>query len=186
MLFFSVSEAKLAGYILPSIPPLALMLGVRVSQLWDGHARWLKIFTWVFLVFSMGMAAAALFFFQREYGNFKVGLILSAVIAGPAIIAFWYGRSNSVAGAPLRATVVQGLILVVAIAQFAFPVLGAYLSTRDIAYRALELKKAEEPIVTYRFFQHSLHDYTGYGIAEGLTDSESMSRAAGAIPAFSS
>jgi 4-amino-4-deoxy-L-arabinose transferase-like glycosyltransferase len=181
VLFFSFSAAKLAGYVLPSLPPLALMLGIRVSQVLDRPARLLRMSASVYLVLSAAMAAAAPFFFQRQYHSFRIGLILSAAIVGPAIIAFWYGMRGSLTGA-LKVTALQGLLVVIAVAQFAFPVLGAYLSTRDIAYRALELKKADEPIVTYQFFQHSLHYYTGYRISDELKTAESLNRAAETHP----
>lgn len=183
VLFFSFSEAKLAGYILPSLPPLALMLGICISQVLDRPARLLRVSVCIYLVLSAAMAAAAPFFFQREYHSFRTGLILSAAIGGPAIIAFWCGMRSSLAGA-FKATALQGLLMVVAVVQFAFPVLGAYLSTRDIAYRALESKKAEEPIVTYKFFQHSLNYYTGYGIADELKDAESLSHAVETHPSL--
>ena len=66
------------------------------------------------------------------------------------------------------------ILLVVVLAQFAFPVLGEYHSTRNIAHRALELRQAGEPIVTYRFFHHTLHYYTNYQIAGKLDAPHSL------------
>jgi hypothetical protein len=72
------------------------------------------------------------------------------------------------------ATAVQGVVLLVAVAQFAFPVLGAYHSTRDIAQQALLMRNPGEPIATYQFFHHTLHYYTNYQVAEKLDTPESV------------
>jgi len=71
-------------------------------------------------------------------------------------------------------TVLQSLLLIGFTAQFAFPLLGAYYSTREIAHRALEVRQPGEPILTYRFFQHSLRYYTGYDVEAQLDDRESL------------
>lgn len=172
IVFFSLSDSKLAGYILPSLPPLALILGVHLSRPVDsGRLRAAAV---VDLLLSLGMAIAAPLAFQKEYGGaWKTGLLLSVVILIPAIFsAAFKFRGKSLHA--LAATLAQGLILVMVLAQFAFPVLGAYHSTRDIARRALELRQSGEPIFTYRFFHHTLHYYTGYAVAGKLDDAQSL------------
>ena len=175
--FFQFLEAKLTGYILPSIPPLALMLGVH-----DAIMGWTRP-----MAENVHMGVSGLFDGNGCGGSFLF----------PKGIRQSQGRTHSFGRncrpghhrflvwkeqQPCRGT--QGNCGAGADrgrgnrAVCIFPVLGAYLSTRDIAYRALELKKAEEPIVTYRFFQHSLHYYTGYGIADefdrlGITEPHS-------------
>lgn len=186
MLFFSLSDSKLAGYILPALPPLALLLGVRLSA-WigneSGRSR-LRAAMWVYLMLSLAMAAGAPIFFWKDYGgNWKTGLLLSVTILGPSLFAFGYGiRSNWTRA--FRATLLQGFLLVLSIAQFAYPVIGVYLSSRDVARQALELRQDGEPIVTYRYFNHSLNYYAGYQIADGLQDPESMNRFARGHPCF--
>jgi 4-amino-4-deoxy-L-arabinose transferase-like glycosyltransferase len=172
ILFFSLSDSKLVGYILPSLPPLALILGVYVSRSVD-RSR-LKAAAVMDLVISTAMAIAAPIIFQKEYGGtWKVGLLISAAVLIPAIfsIAFKF-RGKSLHA--FCATMAQGLLLVLAITQFAFPVLGVYHSTRDIAHRALELRQSGEPIITYRFFHHTLNYYTNYQVEGKLDDPHSL------------
>ncbi len=64
--------------------------------------------------------------------------------------------------------------MLLAVALFAFPVLGAYHSTRDIAHQALQLRTPGEPIVTYQFFHHTLHYYTNYQIADKLDNPDAL------------
>lgn len=45
VIFFSFSESKLPGYILPAIPPLALLLGVALARLMRERGSWTR---WIF------------------------------------------------------------------------------------------------------------------------------------------
>jgi 4-amino-4-deoxy-L-arabinose transferase-like glycosyltransferase len=188
LIFFSISDSKLPGYILPSLPPLALILGVRISRAFDGlrepaaRSR-LRAVAGLHLALSATIAVAVTVFFQREYGgNWRTGLILAAAILVPALFSFGFGLMGKCVQA-FSATVLQGLIIIVALTQFAFPVLGAYHSTREIAQRALDLRQSGEPIITYRFFHHSLNYYTGYQIAGKMDDVPSLARFAREHPA---
>lgn len=170
ILFFSLSDSKLAGYILPSFPPLALILGMRISRWIEDPVRSskLRVSLLLHLIFSAAMAMGAVVYFNKEYGgSWRVGLLLAFAILIPALFAFGFRAQCKRAFA---ATALQGLLILIAVAQFAFPVLGAYHSAREIAHQAMELRTSGEPVVTYRFFHHSLHYYTGYRITEDLRD----------------
>ncbi len=186
LFFFSLSESKLAGYILPSLPPLALLLGVHLSR-WIGASvepPRIRASISLHLIFSAAMAIATVVLFQRQYGgNWKIGLILSIAILVPSLFAFGFGLCGNLSWA-FKATAIQGLVIILAVAQFALPVLGAYHSTREIAIRSLELRQAGEPIITYRFFHHSLYYYTGYQIADQSDDMDSLHRYVQAHPSI--
>jgi 4-amino-4-deoxy-L-arabinose transferase-like glycosyltransferase len=176
VLFFSLSTSKLPGYILPSLPPLALLLGrslVEAIEKPDGK-RAIKIAQWAYLVLSLGVAVALPIVMQVNFGTaWSIGLVMSAVVLLPAILAFQLARRGRHRGA-VQATVVQGLILVLATTQFGFPALAAYHSTRDIARQALAADLGGEPLVTYGYFHHTLHYYTGYRIRANLVDLPSL------------
>jgi 4-amino-4-deoxy-L-arabinose transferase-like glycosyltransferase len=172
--FFSISDSKLAGYILPSLPPLALILGIRISRWIEEIAQpgKMRIAMFLHLIFSAAMAIGSIVYFHAEYGgSWKIGLLVGIAILVPAIFAFGFRARCKHA---FIATAFQGLIILLAVTQFAFPVLGDYHSTRDIASQALKLQKPGESIATYRFFHHSLHYYTGYRIADDLGDFGAM------------
>lgn len=103
--FFSASGSKLAPYILPALPPLALLLGRRLAQAWQGSAR------------LPATAFAALL---------VLGLSLCIVIfAGPRIFAEResFGRAATYLGASLDWIAVA--LLAAGVAPFA-----ASLATR--------------------------------------------------------
>ena len=176
IIFFSLSGSKLAGYILPSLPPLALIVGVHISRWVEKGAdlpRW-RAGIWGQGVLSLLMAIAAPIYFQKAYGgNGQVGLLISVGVLIPAVFAFIYGLKGNCLRA-FTATTIQGLATLLAVVLFAFPVLGAYHSTRAIAQEALAVRQAEEPILTYRFFHHTLHYYTGYQVEFKLDDLDSL------------
>ncbi len=172
IIFFSFSDSKLAGYILPSFPPIALIMGARLSELVDkgvGESRQLRISMYLSLGFSLAFAIAAPIYFQKEYESVKIGLLLSAASLAPALIAFAFALQGKVYRF-FVAVLFQGLLVIVVAAQFAVPVLGAYHSSREIALKALEVQKPGEPIISYLFSHHSLDYYTGYRVAGEFTD----------------
>jgi len=180
IIFFSLSDSKLAGYILPSLPPLALILGIYISRAEQSR---LRLAAGLNLLVSAAMAVAAPLLFEKEYGNWKIGLLISVVTLVPAFFSFAFNLKGKCHDA-FGVTVMQGLILIVVVAQFAFPVMGAYYSTRDIAHLALELRHPGEPMITYQFSHHTLHYYTGYQIAGQLDDKNSLVQFARLHPNF--
>jgi 4-amino-4-deoxy-L-arabinose transferase-like glycosyltransferase len=176
IIFFSLSQSKLAGYILPSFPPLALILGMRLSHWIEQSVEPPRLRAGVALQFllSAGMAIVAPIYFQKAYGgNLKIGLYLSIAALIPALFALGYGIKGNCRNA-FRATVVQIPTIVIAVLIFAVPVLGKYHSTRDIAQQALMHRQAGEPIATFRFFHHSLYYYTGYQITDEFSSTEEL------------
>jgi 4-amino-4-deoxy-L-arabinose transferase-like glycosyltransferase len=166
-LFFSLSGSKLAGYILPSLPPLALLLGARLASWIRGgtETKVLRAAVTVQAILSLCLALAAPIIFHKDYGGHGlVGLAISVAVLVPAGLALFYGWRNR-ARAAIGATALGGAALVLTVVIFAFPLLGDYHSTRTIAEQALALRRGEEPILTYRFFHHSLHYYTGYRVS---------------------
>jgi 4-amino-4-deoxy-L-arabinose transferase-like glycosyltransferase len=176
LLFFSFSASKLAGYILPALPPLALLLGVRVSK-WETNGKLgqsMRLVSWTHLVFSAAVSIATpIFFFTTFGGHWGVGMILSGAVLGPALLGFYYGLKNNMSAA-FKATIVQGFLMVAFTAQFAFPVIGDYLSTKEIALKAISLRQAGEPVVSFIYFHHSLFYYTDYQISAVIMDLESL------------
>jgi 4-amino-4-deoxy-L-arabinose transferase-like glycosyltransferase len=186
IIFFSFSGSKLPGYILPSLPPLALILGSRLAAAIQEKREIPRLRTalWAQLFLSFCMAVAAPVFFYKDYGgNWKTGLCISAAALIPAIFAFVYGhKGNSLAA--VKATVAQGTILIAVVALFAFPVLGDYMSTRTIARQALALRESGEPLVFWRFFHHTFQYYTDYQAQTRLDDMDALRHFAETAPSF--
>jgi 4-amino-4-deoxy-L-arabinose transferase-like glycosyltransferase len=184
LIFFSLSLSKLSGYILPILPPLALLLGVGSSQMVTGEnlPRMQIPAAWLYLLSCTGVAVATPLILKRSYGGaWQVGLPITAAVLVPALFGFYFGKRGR-GSAAFTATLIQGLITILAVAHFAFPVLGEYHSTREVALQALAHDEDGKPIVTLFSFHHALHYYTGYRIAEDFTDLGSLLRFSASHP----
>jgi 4-amino-4-deoxy-L-arabinose transferase-like glycosyltransferase len=182
LIFFSLSESKLSGYVLPSLPAVALLLGSRLSAV--QRDRPFTFALWFYIGVSVTTAAALVAVFQIRYeGRWQTGLLLAIIALLPALTVWWRGlRGRTKLLAAL--TLLHGLTLIIGAVQFSFPVLGAYHSTRDIARQALAVREGREPIVTYLFFHHTLNYYTDYQITGDLKEPQAVSRFAQSNPSF--
>ncbi len=176
ILFFSLSTSKLPGYVLPSLPPLALLLGRRLAGFIQDPdpGRKFRVTRWVCLGASMAVAVAAPLVLDENHGlEWRLGFPLGAAVLLPALLSFWFLWRHRLRAA-VYAAMVQGLMLVLAVTQFGFPALAASQSTRDIARQALAAGRQDEPIVTYHYFHHTLHYYSGYRIAANIVDAPTL------------
>jgi 4-amino-4-deoxy-L-arabinose transferase-like glycosyltransferase len=186
VLFFSLSTAKLAGYILPVLPPLALLLGMRFSELMKSKQvrnAVMQAAAWATFGMAAALAVALPIVFSRKYASLAEGALLGVVALVPALFGLAGGLRGRW-GAAWMATLLQGAALILAVTLAGFPVLARYHSTREIASEALEHRQAGEPLVTFRFFHHSLHYYAGYTVAAHLPDRASLEEFAATCPAL--
>jgi len=184
LLFFSLSQSKLPGYILPSLPPMSLLLGRKLQDLANRSPANPGAAAWTYLLICAGVAGALPLFFNVSYGGrWKAGLALSSCVLGPGVWAFLQGRMGKIETA-MRCTILQGLLVIMGVGWLAFPVLGDYHSTRTIARQALADRLKLEPIITYRFFHHSLLYYTGYQVAGYLQTEKELKQFALRNPSF--
>jgi 4-amino-4-deoxy-L-arabinose transferase-like glycosyltransferase len=170
LVFFSFSGSKLAGYVLPCLPPIALLLGRGVAGLTDQERSRdaLRRTPWVCFVLSLLLAVACPVVFQIEYGGaWKVGMGLGIAVLGPALAALWFALRGRCVRA-LQATALQGLILLLAGILLSTGPLATYHSAREIAAMALAADTGKEPILTYYYFHHTLHYYTGYRVGANI------------------
>jgi len=170
-LFFSLSSSKLPGYILPSLPPIALLLARILTELMQRHEApvKLKATPWIYLFFSLGLSGALPVLMWQSYRDtWHAGLILAVAMAVPALIVFWLARRGNLRSA-VYGTAVQGLVLLLAVTQFGFAPLAEYNSAHDIAGEAIAASAGQLPIVTFSYFDHTLYYYTGYRIEANIT-----------------
>jgi len=182
-LFFSFSTSKLPGYILPSLPPLALLLGRKLSDLIE-TSQTPRVTPWFYLVFMSVLAIAFPVYMWLSYEDtWRAGLLLALAVALPALCAFWLARRGNLLGA-IHATVAQGLVFVLAVTQFGFAPLAEYNSAHDIAIQAVKESAGAAPIITFSYFDQTLLYYTDYHIDANITDARSLLEYARKQPEF--
>ncbi len=171
LLFFSISRSKLPGYVIPVLPAIALLIGVKVRRLDRGEARH-RGAAWPWLTHLCRPRSESVFLLvlRARYGaGWLPGALIGVLTLLPALagaVAALRGRWR----AAVAATTVQGLVSVIAFVVIASPYLAVTLSARDIALAALSNRSPGEEIGTYKYFHHTLDYYTAYQVVSDLED----------------
>lgn len=162
--FFSISTGKLAGYILPILPSIAVLVAIEwdrsieQNELTSLMRRGLYLFPLTALVLSGG----AVIGFSTVFKEPLVGMVLAAVPMGAVLVVRWATLRENVPAALL--TLVGFTTLGLALLHTeAAPVVGRFQSTRDLCLEALPHVSPQEPLVFYRF-----HHFTAYYYAHGV------------------
>ena len=161
--FFSLSESKLPGYILPLLPSLALLVALE----WDRHLNGdltsyrMMRFQWPAIAATgLVLILALVIGFHMAYGSY-----MGIVLALPLGVGVFWGLHQFRRRQPQAAFVslAGGMLLFVGLAYWKMlPILDDFHSAREVSLLASsEISKAE-PLVLYRYFHHTAQYYTGY------------------------
>jgi 4-amino-4-deoxy-L-arabinose transferase-like glycosyltransferase len=170
-LFFSASRGKLMGYVLPSYPPLALLVGTYAARLWNPddveetnrricRAAWVS--ACVFLALAP-IPIVGLGRFMGADGRLAIGEIrpwpwvLATVLAaaGAAQLAFaWTRRAVAVLAVAAAAQVAVFLVFIGGAAAA-----DQWLGTKPIGVALAQRVQPDDLVVLYRMPQPSLEYY---------------------------
>lgn len=162
VLFFSFSQSKLPGYILPAIPPLALLLAVTCERFANPHsASYLRItialaLTWA----AMGLSAGFLIHRLPPGAQDAAGhtiITCAALAIGGAIIIQALGLFHR-RGALLISALMMALLVEIAGARI-LPELDPFISARPHAQLLRNDRRPE------RIFIFRLNRSWSYGLA---------------------
>jgi 4-amino-4-deoxy-L-arabinose transferase-like glycosyltransferase len=173
LLFFSFSQSKLPGYILPALPPLILLLARSVdrwSETGDRRCRAALALvgaTWILL------AATASHWLRRLPPAWNIahrgaidGLLVASCIVGVAVAAL--ALTARARAAVLCSALWMGLLFAVASWLF-LPQLDPYLSARQAALAIQPLAGGNAIVETYKLprdWQYGLNYYLGRPLPE--------------------
>jgi 4-amino-4-deoxy-L-arabinose transferase-like glycosyltransferase len=175
VLFFSASQSKLPGYVLPAFPPLFLLLGHAVSRSMLTNVKTtLRLLGWTGLFFFplaipvvVEMTGGTLAMFRPEY-------VL------PALVAFGFGVAAVVLAMTKRprAAFVSVVLLIttaVEIANFkVLPQLDSQISSRPLAREIMVADPSGEDVATYdipRAWHYGLDFYLNRDLPEWTPES---------------
>ncbi len=149
--FFSISKSKLPAYILPSFPPLAILLGWEIERIWRG-----EIDVWGKIGLGLTSAVAAVIGIAFVVAVFKesvavsglgfIGLILPPLVGIGALVAFFLKKREAATGA----TMVLTASVILAAAMLLFPHLSHDLSRKELSVAAFNALKPGENLVYYK------------------------------------
>jgi 4-amino-4-deoxy-L-arabinose transferase-like glycosyltransferase len=153
-LFFSLSHSKLAGYVLPVFPAIALLAADSISRAWDqeGVPSWMGVGLLCLILFF-----AVLLFVLKWQIFFRDVPEWSAITRNSAPMTITLGIIVLILAGVWGMRRVPVCIAGILLAQVLFlwqlaslaAVIDPYLSTKAIACRWKELHRASEPLVVY-------------------------------------
>ncbi len=172
-IFFSFSESKLAGYILPVFPPLAVIVALEWEHWLKGDLishRLMPAQLMALVGYGLAVAVSLIWGSYSAYGALGLGILLALPILGGMTWAYMKFRQRR----PLAIflSLVAAMTLFTALTFWrAAPVVDDYHSARDLCQLILPKISTKEPLLLYRYFHHTALYYTNYQTAqESLSD----------------
>jgi 4-amino-4-deoxy-L-arabinose transferase-like glycosyltransferase len=170
---FSFSGSKLPGYILPMVPPIALLCG---RELWQPWSTWFKA--------AVFIEAATMAFIGVAFGFFGSMLNVEAHVSGVLIAAITFGIAAALVAVALWMTppalvsfnVVTMTLLVLAATNFVFPRFDRAETMRPWGPALEGLIPQNEVVFLYkppRWMEYGLQFYR-YNNARGIFSEEEM------------
>jgi len=167
--FFSVSQSKLPGYIIPIFPALALLIAKRLERLL-GHANAMPL-TWQLQALGFAALGSIGFFFLSAIGkqarpdeiDAYAQYVYWVIIALCTLIAFslyaaWQSKRN---GLKSIVSFAAGFFLCAIIAGTGHETLGRAVSGIDLANRIKNTIPEKANIYSVRLLDHTMPFYLG-------------------------
>ncbi|HVR24400.1 MAG TPA: glycosyltransferase family 39 protein [Candidatus Polarisedimenticolia bacterium] len=168
VIFFSISQSKLAGYILPALPAGALLLADYLRhRLEQNHAR--AVATWLIILHALFAAApivpalliAYLITQHRLPGGQPMLVALAVAFLLCAGIALTLARSNGLR--MLRfVTLIPVVLAVGAVMKLGSQALDATLSARPLAQELATVEMHQRPLAVYHIRRELEYGLTFY------------------------
>jgi 4-amino-4-deoxy-L-arabinose transferase-like glycosyltransferase len=164
-LFFSIPRSKLGEYILPALPPIAILAGealVRLTRMPAAQRnRLMAIFTAVNAAIALSIVVAVLLGAAGRLAAVLMNniLIVAAALLLGAVAAFSWNRGRA---AVHRILAPLGLAVVIAMAAAinAREKVASLVSYRSLAASVTPLARQGCKLASYRHFEQSLPFYT--------------------------
>lgn len=159
--FFSISNSQLIPYYLPALPPLALLLGRPLSDVWQQSSAIrvpLRIIGAIFLTLAAALTALYLGWVRElDAAALPWVLMLAWVFALMGVLA--WGLQNAT---PRRAF--QVLLVPLFVVFYAFNKGAAYIQRPSVLPAVMALRAhvpPKTPLITYRMYAQDLPPYWG-------------------------
>jgi 4-amino-4-deoxy-L-arabinose transferase-like glycosyltransferase len=186
VLFFSISQSKLPGYILPAIPPIAILCGIWISQsMLENTRTLLHVLGWTgatFMIVAISLlvaTTAGLGKMQRPEYAIAGGV---AFVFGLTVVIFCVRRRPTAALIALVLLVASGITVANTVV---LPNLDSRISDRQVAGRLREVDPSLSKVYTYqlsRNWQYGLNFYLNRELPEWTPGSGQPEWVLGMLP----
>lgn len=176
-LFFSLSASKLPGYILPIVPPLAMLIALEWDRLFDRQVAAIRMLRVELALVSAGavmIGLTLLFGARSQYESSSAGLLLATPLLAGALLLHWPFR-----GYPLKivfAILTGTMVLFTGLAFWQVaPRVASFHSSKGLVQGSRHRLSPAQPLIFYRFFHHTANYYSGYQtLPESIENLESL------------
>jgi 4-amino-4-deoxy-L-arabinose transferase-like glycosyltransferase len=150
LIFFSLSESKLPGYILPVFPALALILGVEVERFLRGdRTRALTVAKWITVLALVTLAIAFVIYSHRESVSVTGWPMLLAGLPLMAALVSVVTLVMNKRGAFIASTAAVVLSMILASVVLLFPALQEKVTLKSLSLEAAAALRPGEKIGFY-------------------------------------
>lgn len=161
LVFFSLSQSKLPGYILPVLPAGAFLVGDELDRLFaTGMDRRWTILLYATSALVIAVGASGVLYARRALSVSDGGgitILGVAMVTGIALLYFGWKQQFRWA---IAVIVLGSAVALVIVMRSYLPVIESKESLRSLAQIALGEMKPGERIIGYYVFHHSLTFYT--------------------------
>jgi 4-amino-4-deoxy-L-arabinose transferase-like glycosyltransferase len=172
VLFFSASRSKLVPYILPALPPLAVLvaLGVAEAAAREGHARrWLRfaaaagaLLLGILMVPFVWASLGRIEIFSSRFSPFLFAFALGALVAALAAAAIWWRWGTTDGGRVWGLSAMAGAaVLLLGCLWAVSPRVGLDQSSQALAGFLKHRLVPEDEVYAYNCYPQSLPVYLG-------------------------
>lgn len=168
LLFFSASQAKLAGYVLPLFPALALFLALSTERFIDAERPDRALAAVVFgtpAVVALAMPVFVMIRFARVWEGLAFGLLFLAA----AFPFLWLYRKGRRAAAAASVALMLFIPAGVGIPAF-FESFEPDFNRRHVCMAVNRLTGPGNPLVVFQHLHHSIDYYTNFTCSENLQE----------------
>ncbi len=163
--FFSIPRSKLGSYILPALPPLAIVAGYGLGRIRALDAASRRRILGVIAVANLAVAAILLVFFELARAPINPalaadGLLIGGVLAAGGIAMYWLGRESSRVPYAIGAIAIA-MVAVAALAERAREDASPMSTYRNLARSVAPYLAGDCTLASYRHYVQSLPFYTG-------------------------
>lgn len=150
LIFFSISESKLPGYLLPVFPALAIILAAELERFLQGErTRLMKVSAWLTVGLMVFIGTSFIWYLKKEGVQFIGGQILFFVLPILfALLALW-AMAKSQMRAVFACVAAVVLSFTIGGTTLLFPKLNDEISLKKLSLEAAANLRADEKIGFY-------------------------------------
>jgi 4-amino-4-deoxy-L-arabinose transferase-like glycosyltransferase len=163
--FFTIPRSKLGTYILPALPPLAIIAGYGLSRLSSIAANSRRHLLAAFAIANLISALAGLVFFKAVLLSINPalaldGFLVSIIVAGAAILTYALGREPSRVPYAIAA-IALAMLEIVPLTSRAREDASSISTYRNLAHIVQPYLARDCVLGSYRHYIQSIPFYTG-------------------------